>query len=183
MAKTEPKWAQQGMKMLLGTKFVKQYLTGALFGCLTYQEKLTNPFQGSEPVDEQKPAKKRIEQKAKDLEASFTGSLKIVTYFGKIKWMMMLMMLMFSSAIFVRMHEDLFLGIFPLLFVSQLSQANIEILSPFPSFPKKYFVLFCSYFCFVLCPMLTLRFRSPVNLSKNKYFPQSWTILHQRDKS
>ena len=107
MSKTEPKWAQQGMKMFLGTKFVKKYLTGALKAVLTYQEKLTNRFQGSERVVGQKPAK-RIEQQAKDLEASFTSSFKIATYFGIIIWMMMMM---FSSVIFVRMHKDLFLGI------------------------------------------------------------------------
>ena len=56
-------------------------------------------------------------------------------------------------------------------------------LSPFPSFPKNILFCFVLVFCFVLCPMLTLRFWSPVHLSKNKYFHQSWTILHQRDKS
>ena len=56
-------------------------------------------------------------------------------------------------------------------------------LSPFPSFPKNILFCFVLVFCFVLCPMLTLRSWSPVHLSKNKYFHQSWTILHQRDKS
>ena len=110
MSKTEPKWAQQGMKMFLGTKFVKKYLTGALKAVLTYQEKLTNRFQGSERVDEQKPVK-RIEQKAKDLEASFTVSFKIATYFifQHIIWMMMMMCADAQGSVF---------GHFPLLFVS-----------------------------------------------------------------
>ena len=156
MSKTEPKWAQQGMKMFLGTKFVKKYLTGALKAVLTYQEKLTNRFQGSERVVGQKPAK-RIEQQAKDLVASFTVSFKIATYFDNITWMiiMMTMMMMSSSAIFVRMHEDLFFGISPLFFVSQLSQANLEVLSPFPSFPRKYFVLFFFLYLYSRVPQPT----------------------------
>ena len=64
--------------------------------------------------------------------------------------------------------------------VCQLSQANLE---PISIFPQKYFVLFCSciLFCFVSHANLEALIPSPS--FQEQIFPQSWTILHQRDKS